>query len=168
MKRACLFLFVVAGLAACLPALPEDQTDNNPMSGTGGGGGGGGGGDGGNPTPTPPDLAIPNGTATISGSLGGLQGTTPLSVYAVIDADSFNIYIADRADVCDLVQKKASPKNTDFLRFGAWGASFPAGTLAIGPADGGTGGASAQLARSDNTCSLSGYTLATGTVTLTN
>jgi hypothetical protein len=144
-----------------LPAFPDQQSDSTQS--------GGGGGS----IPTPPDLAIPNGTATISGDLSGLTVSTALSVYAVIDADSFNIYIADRADVCDLVQKKASPKNTNFLRFGAAGASFPAGTLALGGADGGlavdggAGGASALLAHSDSSCSLSSYGLASGTITLT-
>jgi hypothetical protein len=41
---------------------------------------------------------IPNGTATISGSINGYTVAKPLSVVAVVTGTSFNVYIADRAD----------------------------------------------------------------------
>jgi len=155
--------------------------------GTGGGGGGGdASGDMGGPT------TVPNGTATISGTINGYTVATPKSVVAVVTGTSFNVYIADRADLCAVLQKGASPSSTTFLAFGSTAGSgphtFPAGSYTYpsgsgsgggtgGGSGGGTGGGtggggngmgtrSALIATSDANCGLTGYNQAsTGSFT---
>ena len=94
---------------------------------------------------------VPNGTATITGSINGYTVTTPKSVVAVVSGTSFNVYIGDRADLCSVLQKGASPSATTFLTFGsaagmgphtfpAGAYTYPSGAGSGGGTGGGTGG----------------------------
>ncbi len=141
--------------------------------------------------------AVPNGTATISGTINGYTVAAPKSVVAVVTGTSFNVYIADRADLCAVLQTGASPSGTTFLAFGAAAGmgphTFPAGSYtypsgsgsgggngggraaatAVAPAadrrhGDGTGTHGALIATSDANCGLTGYNQAsTGSFTTT-
>jgi hypothetical protein len=160
------------------------DTGGGGTGGTAGGGGGGGG-----------TTAVPNGTATIAGTINGYTVATPKSVVAVVTGTSFNVYIADRADLCTVLQAGASPKGTTFLAFGATAGmgphtfplgsyTYPSGSGSGGGTGGGTGGGmggggagsggtgggmgtrEALIATSDANCALTGYNQAsTGSFT---
>jgi hypothetical protein len=94
-------------------------------------------------------VVVSDGTATITGMMGGYSLDTVRSVVAVVDGQSFEIYISDRANLCSILQMGSSAKDTSIFRIGASAGmaphTFPAGTYtypsgAGSGAGGGTGG----------------------------
>ena len=114
-----------------------------------------------------------SGCATISGAMEGYSVPAVRSVIAVVGPSSFNVYIADRAGLCGILQAASSAKNTSFMRVGSVAdtpQSFPAGVYSYpsgpgsgggkgtGPVDGGIMGTrNAVIARSDDNCIFEGY-----------
>ena len=192
-------LAVALVLVGCGGSMSPTGNGNTPATGDPGGGGANGGGtgnDGGGATPGDRGgpATVPNGTATITGTINGYTVANVKSVVAVVTGSSFNVYIADRADLCSVLQKGVSPSNTTFLAFGSTAGAaphtFPAGAYTYpsgsgsgggtgggmgGGTGGGTGGGgngmgtrSALIATSDANCGLTGYNQAsTGSFTLT-
>ncbi|HEX8951254.1 MAG TPA: hypothetical protein VF945_05390 [Polyangia bacterium] len=107
--------------------------------------GGGLDGDGGTHDGDGGVVAVPNGTATISGDFNGYQVAPVRSVVSVVTGQSFEVYLSDRADLCTIMQMGSSPKDTSIFRIGSSagmaGHTFPAGAYTYPSGSGsGTGG----------------------------
>ncbi|HEY2746887.1 MAG TPA: hypothetical protein VGL86_19825 [Polyangia bacterium] len=114
-----------------------------------------------------------SGCADISGQMNGYYVPTVRSAFAVITPTSFNVYIADRADLCSILQTGSSTKDTSFMRVGSTADApqgFPAGSYGFpsgagsgngmggGPVDAGVMGTrNAVIARSGDDCLFAGY-----------